>query len=391
MELRKSLKRAASMGVSVLAGVLIGFTFLFLIDYLTHAGTVSLGAFVLVLLGSLLLSTAVHELAHLIGFRLCGEKIRLILISPFLFQKKNGRWRLTLKVTSTFLIGGIVVPDIRPIENEEELQRFQRRLRRAVLAAPLASAALIVLCWIAFAAARPATVLAQDWWLVCCICLTLVGIMLLASSLVKNDQVIGDLRIGELRNHRPLLVALALQYAACSTDYPREKRAFLQRAAQDCIAAEHPALTTYSRLLLTNQIQAYLLGQEALSPHYPACREALLEHLSTILAEESGFLLANMVLAMKILEEHDRPGAVALFERIFKVVKPRSKAQRYHYQRGLLLCGLDDTRTYLENPRNVASSAGYEAIAFFDYYLEEEQAFNRLAAQAFDSVQTQEE
>jgi hypothetical protein len=92
---------------------------------------------ILMFIGTLFLTLALHELAHFVTFLLSGCKNEMMIILFFVFYKKNGKWRLKIDFKLLLLGGGMVYPNFGEINTSEEFKRARKVMQRSLLAAPL--------------------------------------------------------------------------------------------------------------------------------------------------------------------------------------------------------------------------------------------------------------
>lgn len=386
--MKKFLKFLLSILLPGLIGGLMGVCLIILTEYLTQsASLVTPGWLLLIFILSLFIMVAIHECFHLIGFLIRKVPCQVLFISPILFQKREGRWSVRLKLTKLFFIGGIVVPELPEIKSEADMDDFTNRLIFAVLLAPLSNVVIMVLLWAFFlmfgAALSP---LAFDIFLVITLCSTFSGVLLVASCFTKNDTVIGDLRIHAIRSDKPLLIGILQQYASFSPAYPKECLLFLKQQATPLFEEAQPPYSGALCELVATNARSFLLKKDELDPNFERIANEVNDALPSFVksvARENAFILTNILLYYKALCQDDREGAVQLFDRIYGIFPPKSKVEKYYYQRGLLVCGLEDTREYLARTRNIASSSAYEFLTFFDFYYSEEAALNHLMAENY--------
>ena len=98
----------------------------------------------LIILGTFILSVAVHELGHGISFLRSGMGFRALLITIFGFIKENGG--IKFKFISMKNLGGIAVPELKSINSEEEFIFYKNAFSKALIMGPLSSIILGLLC-----------------------------------------------------------------------------------------------------------------------------------------------------------------------------------------------------------------------------------------------------
>ncbi len=151
--MKKAIKALIFIFVSFMAGV--GFTALayhgLWLNITTGLQATTFWGFLLVLVLMFYLTLTIHELAHLIAFRLQGVGIRALYLTIFVFHRTPKGWRFAIKPKLWVLFGGLVVPDLEPIEDETAYQRVVKRFANALIAAPVATLAFAFLSLVLFA------------------------------------------------------------------------------------------------------------------------------------------------------------------------------------------------------------------------------------------------
>src|SRR5690554_2272588 len=92
---------------------------------------------VLLFLGTLFFTLALHELAHFVSFLLSGYKNEMIIILFFVFYKKYNKWKLKLDFKLLLLGGGMVFPSLGDINTKQDFDKARKAMQTSLLAAPL--------------------------------------------------------------------------------------------------------------------------------------------------------------------------------------------------------------------------------------------------------------
>lgn len=96
------------------------------------------------------LTLTLHELGHLIAFRVQHIKIRALYLTIFVFYKDEKSWHFTIKPKLWILFGGLVVPDLPPIKNDDDLKHITQVFARALIAAPIVTISFMIVMIISF-------------------------------------------------------------------------------------------------------------------------------------------------------------------------------------------------------------------------------------------------
>ncbi len=92
---------------------------------------------ILLILGLFLLTLALHELAHFMSFMTSGYKNDVIIILFMIFFKKEGKWKFKIDFKLLMLGGGLVMPDLGIINNDEDFNKARKAMQKSLLVAPL--------------------------------------------------------------------------------------------------------------------------------------------------------------------------------------------------------------------------------------------------------------
>lgn len=92
---------------------------------------------ILLFLGTLFFTLALHEFAHFLSFLFSGYKNEMMIILFFVFYKKNHKWKMTIDFKLLLLGGGMVYPDLGEINTETDFNKARKAVQKSLLTAPL--------------------------------------------------------------------------------------------------------------------------------------------------------------------------------------------------------------------------------------------------------------
>ncbi|CCV65578.1 predicted peptidase (M50) [Paracholeplasma brassicae] len=92
---------------------------------------------IMLLVGMFFLTLSLHEFTHLFAFLFRGIKSKAIFLLCFVFYKSERGWRLSYNPSLFLLGGGLVIPDVGLILNEDDEKRYQRAFAFSLIAAPV--------------------------------------------------------------------------------------------------------------------------------------------------------------------------------------------------------------------------------------------------------------
>jgi hypothetical protein len=105
--------------------------------------TITWWSWLVYLIFAFYLTLTLHELGHFFAFYFQKIKLRAIYLTVFVFYKTKKGWRFTIKPKLWVLFGGLVVPDMDPIEDEKTYQDISNKFARALIAAPIVTIAFL--------------------------------------------------------------------------------------------------------------------------------------------------------------------------------------------------------------------------------------------------------
>ena len=141
--MKKTKKTKQLSKTTIISGIIGGIIGLF-ITPITHSikrieGFISPPFYIVILIivTTYFLAVMLHEFGHSISFVRNGIKMRAIIFMNFMLIKEDEKWKLKLIKNNT--MGGIAVPEIKGIKDEEDFLSKQKGFANALIAGPLAS------------------------------------------------------------------------------------------------------------------------------------------------------------------------------------------------------------------------------------------------------------
>ncbi|MGF7184868.1 ABC-type multidrug transport system fused ATPase/permease subunit [Desulfitispora alkaliphila] len=339
------------------------------------------------ILFSFFFAIAMHELGHFISFIRNGIRMRAVFVSMFLFIKQKGRWTLKIKPNKFTNFGGIAVPELNFIEDEEDFKRVQDAYARAIVAGPLAS----IFTWVS---AVLFTVLAillgvgnyvASILFTITIALTIITLLLIFNSFSKNGAVIGDFPASILYKHNRFFAAIQLyQYGVLSSDYDRVRREnkFLRELICDELEEKFKEkdTTPLTLKILDNFIVEYLSGVSNAMPQVVwDYIEFLLDNpdrMNETRKSEVTLLLQFHMVRLLYTNENTEKKAVELYKDLKSVVG-NSSIEEYLIKQTEHLLGLAQYDEYLKNEENIKISAAQDVWKHFEGFLADEIRLNK--------------
>jgi hypothetical protein len=107
-------------------------------------------AHIIVVFVAILLSLTIHELTHAFVFSINKIKIKAVYLFMFMFIRKGKIFKIKVNPKLLILGGGLVVPLLPPITNDEEFKEVGNKFAKSLIAAPIASIVFGFLTFVVF-------------------------------------------------------------------------------------------------------------------------------------------------------------------------------------------------------------------------------------------------
>lgn len=91
-----------------------------------------------------------HELGHFIAFAIQKVKLRAIYLTMFVFYKTKKGWKFKIMPKLWVLFGGLVVPDLDLIEDEDTYEKISKQFAISLITAPIVTISFMAFTNIAF-------------------------------------------------------------------------------------------------------------------------------------------------------------------------------------------------------------------------------------------------
>ncbi|WP_078553098.1 M50 family metallopeptidase [Bacillus alkalicellulosilyticus] len=335
-----------------------------------------------------LLAVALHELGHAYSFSKNGIKVRAVIITSFLFMKEQGRWRFQFKPNGVTAIGGIAVPDVDSVKDDDDFRMKQASFAKAIIAGPIAS----LILWVVGAFAGiiiillSSNVYVQSGFFTFLVSLTLITLFLLGTSFIKNDIAIGDFPAYKMMKHDRFFVAMQLyQYAIFSSEHERVRRenVFLQELILEELEKKLETKDThiYTLSVVDSLLVEFLIGRQK---ELPQVVKEYLEFivddpkaLSKVKSSELTLIIYSHILRWLNEDEAFKMKALELYDEIKNDIKPNTMIRKYVLRQAEHVLGLADHSEFLQDKRNICYSPAHGIWKNFEGYFVDELALNQ--------------
>lgn len=337
------------------------------------------------------LSVIIHELTHFLTFRAYGTEMRLLIMGPFIFNKIDDKWRFKFKFTGAFFMGGIAMPNLEVIDNEEKFERFRKVFARVLIAAPLSNLILNLIV-IAATVVLNKNVQSEVWRnyiSFIAIGATFISLFLNLSSFIKNDLVIGDYRAYfEVLKERDFAYICIYQYLVISSKYLVDDKKYIMQNICMLLenALEKKSFNNYIIGIVDNMLNDYLTGKieelpETGKKYVDFTVDNCDELLEAYVNMELPLVFVHKIILYFSLEEASKAKALELYNKITLLVKHKTKVLKYYDLRSRHALGLENTLEYISHMENMKTSSLYELWRMFQwYYSDELKILNRIGS-----------
>ena len=369
----------------------IGFVFTFLVymglwsSFIASLNRIPVWMYFLMIPLVFYITLTCHELGHLIAFRVQGVPIRALYLTIFVFYKDKKGWHFTVKPKLWILFGGLVIPDLPQVKNDEQFTTLRRIFARALIAAPIVTISLLAISVISFILTWLFG--APSYWFGILSIFTIYTILL--SSLyiytfkLNTKHMYGDFVAYRKMNEDELFQFVQMtQYIALSLQAD-EDHTYLYHKAQTLI--EKQSRIKYQMFLMIT-VMTYLEG--VIDHQYPISEkiDQMLKKIPTaqFARSEEGLTLLYMVSAY-----HYQLGRVEESYQLFnKITKKASKRipeafrtyLKYKYEHKL---NMKNHHAYLANNDNIYIGQNWLFEVIEDPYESAKKDHNQLPFQLY--------
>lgn len=380
----KSIKNILKTIGSMLFGAIGGFGIIMFINNISKNMDVSIFPMLAIMILTFYISITLHELGHFFAFILNGIQIRMLTISIFSFIFDGEKWRLRLN-RNNIGVGGIAVPNLTVISNEEEFKKAQKGYANAIIAAPMVTLLLAIigalLLLINFLKYR----IINPYLLIFGGTLLLINMFLFFTCFAKSEAVYGDFSAYSLYKNDDFFAALMMyQYAMFSIDYENTRinnsylKEILLRGFEERVKDRKTDLFTVS--CATTFIDEYLIGIMDELPksivyyidYYYENKNQIIEKQET---EQHRLLLLHIAYYFEKEGEHEK--AVDIYDSFIKTLS-KSPVFDYWKIQGEQIIFKKDNSKYLLDKKNIKPSSIYSVFKQLDGLYHDELILNQM-------------
>lgn len=354
------MKRFKKALIFVLCFFIIGFVYALFVNlgvihtFFTSLSLVPWYIYILGVIFTFYLTLTVHELGHLLAFVFQGVKIRALYLTIFVFVNDKKSVRFKIKPKLWVLLGGLVIPNLHPIENQEDYEKTVKIFRNALIAAPITTITYLSLSIFTFILGM--LFLKPSLWLgiliLSAIYTSLLSALYIYTFGLSTENIYGDFVAYKKMEKDPIFTfAQISQYTSFSTFESKDEEAFIYQKATDILKVA-PNLNDF---FIQNIMLHYFEG--ILKHDYPLDEviESKLRNINMnqFIRHEQG-LLAYHEMIRHDYKLKDVESAYRKYEQV-KLIKRKKideKLINYLNHRTAHQIHLEDHQAFLENESN---------------------------------------
>lgn len=296
-----------------------------------------------------------HELGHFLAFYFQGIKLRAIYLTMFVFHKTEKGWRFMIQPRLWVLFGGLVVPDLEPITDEESYRKTVNRFSKALLAAPIVTIAFALSVLMVFIVTLLLPV--DPLWMGTMVYVTLFTVLLSAlytyTFFLSNNVFFGDIIAYRKMKEDTLFQLIEInQYMMFSLHEQSEGEDFLFKKIKQELSETKLTYSVFHGLLINLYIEGVMYGNQ--EPVEALDRKIRNRNVRPYLRNEQGIETAHALACYRYFQK-DVAKAYAILDHIRKGTGKHipDKLKDYLVKRSEHIMHVKDHATYLSDRENV--------------------------------------
>jgi hypothetical protein len=321
----------------------------------TGLSEIPLWAYPLWILFSFYVTLSLHELGHFFSFVFQKVKIRAIYITIFIFHKTEKGWRLSINPKLWVLFGGLVVPELGEIKDEETYKQKLNAFANSLMTAPIVTIVFLVLTVISTILL---TIFSGNETLIGIFVLNMIFIALLSTIYIYTFKLSNPLFYGDfvaykhMKTNQVFQHVQLSQYTIFSLQESKETDAFLFAKTKAILNELTISNTLFHTLLLTQYIENKIASDEPIDDIIDQKLKKL--NISSYLRNEHGFMLAND-LAFYFYKYKDVEKAYQIILQVYAKSYPKlnEKLVKYMRNKSFHLLHLEDQSSFLAMKENI--------------------------------------
>jgi len=239
------MKRIKKWSIALVVSFIFGFVLSFFMDqgittlFFSSLKEIPWYVYILGFILVFYLTLTIHELGHLISFKVQGVKIRALYLTIFVFVKENEKLKFKIHPKLWVLFGGLVIPDLAKIESKEDYENTVKIFRNALISAPITTIIYMILSILAFLLSM---IFMDASLLLGLIILHMIYVTLLSSLYIytfklNTQSLYGDVVAYRKMKEDPIFTfAQISQYTEFSSETSEKEKRFIFDMATDILS-----------------------------------------------------------------------------------------------------------------------------------------------------------
>lgn len=328
---------------------------------------------ILVFLGTVFVTLSLHELTHHFSFMASKYKSDMIIIFFFIFYRnKDYKWRLKVDFKLLLLGGGMVVPNLGVINNDDDYNKAKTALSKSLLAAPLftlISSLLLFFVTLIFFYKSMVMVPITFYTLV-------ISIFYTYLSSLESDQAYGDFKaFKKVKNDDLFAQTIIIQYIDELTPYLDNK--FRNNIKDQLPIKRDLSSISFFQALLdhaiydSDELDFLMYEKVYYYAQYPnSFRRLLNSPMNLGLGQYIIFYLDRLNF------KDDSIKLKNIFNEKINEFKLNEKVKTYLTKQTDHILGLSDESEYINNPKNMVTGLSSLIFGKMDFFIEAEKTKN---------------
>lgn len=336
---------------------------------------------VVIFILTFILAVTLHEFGHAFSFIRNGIKMRAIIFTIFILIKEDGKWKF--RIIGNKSLGGIAIPEIEGIKDEEDFILKQKGFANALIAGPKTSfIACVVLTAVGLLIIKLTTnIYIRSGLLLFIISLGVITFTILATSFMKNDMVVGDFPAYKMAKKDTYFTAIQLYnygYFSSQPENSRNENIYLRELILKELTEKYKKQDThwYTISMIDTIIVEYLAGfleeLPVVAKDYINFILETPELLSEIRTTGTKEILYFHLIILLHKNEETRQQSFKLYEELTDTIKPDTPKRKYLFRQIEHILGIADNKDYLMDKKNIVTSDMHFIYKnFHGFYMDE--------------------
>lgn len=323
----------------------------------------------------------------MITFIALGYNIRLFVIGPFSFIKELDGWKIKIKLNNIVGLGGIVLPNITELRNEEQFFNVRKDVAKAMITAPIFSAfQCVISLFLALGVTPLLSKNIQSTFFTVFITSFFITMYINITSCINMGGAIGDYKAYRLYKKYDGFAALAL-YDDAMVSMEKE------RARENCYEAKKLMIIELEKMYEEKElsfvtcsiINIFLYEHICCNKEIPTIVEKYISYYvnnldlyySRIKFENYYVLLIHILF---YISEKDINKARSLWDSIKKEI-PQDKVGKYYISQITAKLYGSNEKYELCNKNEIRMSVSDSIMSVFENYYDDELKINHMICQ----------